>query len=87
MPPLSNEIDQMSASVRFDFFRLVLLDACDILCIAEHAVFETVVEMAPFPGLRFGGLRPLQRRRSSEKTFFREDALQDMASLTRLSCQ
>ena len=55
VPPLSNEIDQMSASVLFVFFRLILLDGCDILCIALHPVLETVMEMAPFPGVAFQG--------------------------------
>ena len=55
VPPLSNAIDQMSASVHFDFVRLVLLDGCDILCIALHPVLDTVMEMAPFPGVAFQG--------------------------------
>ena len=55
VPPLSNEIKQMSASVRFDVFRLVLSDGCDILCIALHPVLDTVMMMALFPRAAFQG--------------------------------
>ena len=50
VPPLSNEIDQMSASVRFVFFRLILLGGCDIPCITLHRALDTVAELTRFLG-------------------------------------